>query len=311
MPKPFMTYEEQIEKLREKQLQIPDEDSAKEALQRLSYFSLITGYKNLFKNKSTGQYRDGASFSDILFLYRFDESLRELTLHHLLHIEHHIRSLLSYSFCEIFGESQQAYLTPSNYNNIPKNQRDIRRLIDRHISPLLEHPTDYPYIEHHKAAYHTVPLWALSKALTFGTVSKIYLLSKSQIQSSISQKFQSVNEKQLGQFLKVLTIFRNVCAHGERLFSYRCTKQIPDMPLHKKLHIPQKGSQYLYGKQDYFSIVISFRYLLPHDEFLLYKRQLARLMEKMISHSAVVTLPELLEAMGMPENWKHITKYEI
>lgn len=114
MPKPFMTYEEQIEKLREKQLQIPDEDSAKEALQRLSYFSLITGYKNLFKNKSTGQYRDGASFSDILFLYRFDESLRELTLHHLLHIEHHIRSLLSYSFCEIFGESQQAYLTPSN-----------------------------------------------------------------------------------------------------------------------------------------------------------------------------------------------------
>ena len=37
---------------------------------------------------------------EIVSLYEFDESLRELFLHYLLHIERHIRSLLSYYFTE-------------------------------------------------------------------------------------------------------------------------------------------------------------------------------------------------------------------
>lgn len=85
MPKPFMTYAQQIQKMKDKHLLIPDEAAAETALRTIGYFSLVFGYKDLFKNPTTRDYRDGTTFDDILALYHFDESLRELTLRHLLY----------------------------------------------------------------------------------------------------------------------------------------------------------------------------------------------------------------------------------
>mgnify|MGYP000072594201 CR=1 FL=1 len=50
MPKIFLSYDQQIEKLKnEKNLQIDDEEYAKEILRQTSYYSLIGGYKDIFK----------------------------------------------------------------------------------------------------------------------------------------------------------------------------------------------------------------------------------------------------------------------
>lgn len=130
MPKPFMTYDQQIAKLKEKQLIIPDDTKAKEELRRVGYYALITGYKELFKNPTTRNYRDGTTLDDIVALYHFDEHLRELTLHYLLQVERHIRSLLSYAFCDIFGDQQTAYLDAGNFNgSSPKRRAGIQVLI--------------------------------------------------------------------------------------------------------------------------------------------------------------------------------------
>lgn len=47
--KRFLTYEEQIELLKSKKLYIGDEDYAIKKLKQFSYYSLITGYKDIFK----------------------------------------------------------------------------------------------------------------------------------------------------------------------------------------------------------------------------------------------------------------------
>ena len=59
------------------------------------------------------------------------------------------------------------------------------------------------------------------------------------------------------QFLSVLTKYRNVCAHGERLFTYRTVDVIADTPLHKKLSLLQSGNQYEKGKQDFSEKVVA------------------------------------------------------
>ena len=58
MPKPFLTYVQQIQKLKDKNLVIPDEPSAAAILHRYGYFALITGYKDLLKNRTTKRYLD-------------------------------------------------------------------------------------------------------------------------------------------------------------------------------------------------------------------------------------------------------------
>ena len=54
MQKIFLNYDQQIEKLKnEKNLLIDNEAYAKEILKQTSYYSLIGGYKDIFKNPTT------------------------------------------------------------------------------------------------------------------------------------------------------------------------------------------------------------------------------------------------------------------
>ena len=126
MPKIFLSYNQQIEKLKnEKNLQIDDEIYAKEVLRQTSYYSLIGGYKDIFKNPTTKKYKDGTRFEDIVELYYFDESLRQLFLKYLIKVENEIKSQVSYYFAEKNGENQKEYLDIANYNYVgKKNQRD-------------------------------------------------------------------------------------------------------------------------------------------------------------------------------------------
>lgn len=58
MEKKFLTYDQQIEKLqKEKQLTISDVPAAIQMLEHISYYSLIGGYKDLFKHKPSGKYQ--------------------------------------------------------------------------------------------------------------------------------------------------------------------------------------------------------------------------------------------------------------
>ena len=76
MPKPFLTYEQQLIKLRdEKHLVITDESATCCKLRQISYYSLVSGYKHLFRIPSQKIYKGGTTFEEIVSLYEFDESL--------------------------------------------------------------------------------------------------------------------------------------------------------------------------------------------------------------------------------------------
>lgn len=310
MPKPFLTYQQQIEKLQnEKGLIIRDTDYAETMLRQNSYFALVTGYKHLLKNQTTGNYKDGTRFEDLVALYEFDRSLRELFLKYLCRVERHIRSLVSYYFSEKHGELQQEYLDTTHYQYTGDNIQRVNRLITKLSNIIYDPDSQYAYIRHYVSHNHNVPLWVLLNAVTFGTLSKMYKLLPQDLQIKVSSNFPSINESQLAAILSVLSKYRNVCAHNERLFSHRFRESIPDLLLHQKLNIPKRRGQYSCGKSDLFSVVIALRYLLPKDDFLILKQKLVRLIEEFKCNTTAIQEKELLSAMGFPENWKDITKY--
>jgi len=309
--KPFLSYAQQMRLLRdEKKLVIADDTYANDVLHRLGYYALISGYKELFRNKTLKRYRDGTTFEEIVALYQFDADLRELFLKYLLQIEQNMRSLLSYCFTEQHGNSQSEYLDASNYNNSMANAVGLQKLI-KDLRYIAVQSNDYNYITHQRKNYGNVPLWALVKVLTFGKISKMFAVFPQNLQSKVCRNFSGVTQRELTQYLRVLTKFRNVCAHSERLFSYTVTDSIPDTPLHKKLGISQRGAQYMYGKRDLFSVVIAFRYLLPKSDFNDFKSRLSRLIGKFLENIEHATYEELLHKMGFPLNWKKISKYKL
>lgn len=309
MAKPFLTYRQQIAKLRdEKGLIITDETYAETMLRQNSYFALITGYKHLFKSETTGKYKNGTSFEDLVALYEFDRGLRELFLRYLCQVERHIRSLISYYFSEKYGEAQQEYLDTTHYQSTGSNIQRVNKLINK-LSNIIAPDSQYTYIKHYVSRNHNVPLWVLLNTVTFGTLSKMYMLLPQALQIKISSNFQGINESQLTAILSILSKYRNVCAHNERLFSHRIRESIPDLLLHEKLGIPKTGTQYIFGKSDLFSVVIVMRYLLPKDDFLTLKKKLVLLIEEFKRNTTAIQEKELLSAMGFPDNWKDITKY--
>lgn len=309
MAKPFLSFDDQIDHLENnKNLTISNHDYAKRVLKQIGYFSLVGGYKTPFKNPTTKKYKDGTTLEDIVALYKFDENLRELFLKYILQIERHMRSLLSYYFTDKHGEQQIHYLNSANYTNNPKHAANVARLIST-LDTLANRNSDYPYINHQRVTYRNVPLWVLVGAISFGTLSKFYSYITQDLKVKVSKNFDKVNEKQIEQYLSVITKFRNVCAHNERLYSYNTRDDIPDTDIHKKLGIPQKGSQYTYGKHDLFALVIAFRYLLPNEDFKKFKASLSRILKHYIDSTTAMTEIDLYKYMGFPANWKKISAY--
>ena len=308
--KTFFTYEQQIEKLtKEKQLVISDAEFAKDTLQKLGYFSLIDGYKDLFKHKPSGKYLHGVTLEEITAFYYFDEELRTLFLKYILHVERQLKSMLSYHFCEKYGEQQTAYLNVNNYNVTRKTAGDISRLVNT-LNKSISLPNHYRYITHHATVYQNVPLWVAANALTFGQISKMYQYATTDIRAKISLNYASMTEVQLHQFIRILASCRNVCAHGERLYSFQVNEAIPDMLLHPKLQLPQKRGQYIIGKKDLFAVVIALRYLIPHEEFMVFRKNLALLIKDICKKCPHLTEDLLLKEMGFPKNWAKIARYK-
>lgn len=274
---------------------------------QLGYFGLNSGYKTPFKNPTTHKYCDGVVFEEIISLYKYDESLRELFLKYILKIERHIRSLVSNYFSEKYGEAQSCYLNPANFSSEPCNRSNVSRLI-RCLNDLVNVSTDYPYINHQRNTYGNVPLWVAINGLTFGSLSKFYMLLTPDLRVKTAKNFDNVTDEQLKQFLTVITKFRNVCAHGERLYSYKTNEAIPDTNLHIKLKISKKGTQYIMGKQDLFSIVIAFKYLLSDNDFFEFKRHLVKLIKTYTNASVFITENKINELMGFPPKWKSISR---
>ena len=306
--KSFLTFTQQVTSLNDKNIIISNSQYAEEMLQRIGYFSLM-GYKHLFRIPLTKKYKPGTSFDEIVALYQFDAELRELFLKYLLQIERHIGNLIAYYFTEVHGIYQSEYMNPNNYNNSSRNRKTIGGLIKKLHGAI--NTTEYEYVNYHRNQYGNIPLWVTVNVLTFGSISKMYEVLPQSLRAKVCKHFPSVNQKQLGRYLSVLTKYRNACAHGDRLFTYKTVDQILDTPLHAKLTIPQKGNQYVYGKQDLFSVVIAFRYLLPNKEFIAFKKRLVQEVGKLNKKLVHITEQELLEQMGFPPNWKNITRYRL
>lgn len=302
MEKLYKSYDDLLAFLQnDKNLIIKNIDYAKRILMKIGYFSLISGYKNTFKNSTTGKYIDGTTFEDIYQLYQFDNELRSIFLKYMLIAERSVKSSLAYHFSAIYGEGQKQYLSCSCYQITKYNSNEIRKLIgifNYHIY----HNNDYAYINHYKAKYQNVPLWIMVQILTLGQVSHMFDYLKASVPIKVCNDYHNINRKDMHSFLSIMTKHRNVCAHGERFFNYITKDSITDTLIHKKLHITQVNGRYQCGKNDIFSEVIILKYFLDEEDFRNFYYDLKHCVKKYQPSKGI------LKIMGFPKNWMSILR---
>ena len=300
--KKFLTYEEQIELLKNKKLVIDNKEDSIKLLKRYSYFNLINGYKEPFKRKD-GDYKKKTTFSDIFYLFSFDDEMRHILMKYIFIIELHIKSLLSYTFCEKFGEEQRAYCNANNYNYTnPKIVTEVNKLVQK-LQEKIDDAENINYMNHQLKSYGNIPLWVLVKSLTFGNVSKMYSLQLPEIQSKICHEFPIIRENDLEEMLDILTRYRNVCAHNERLydFNYR-KKRIKTNIIHKFFHLEKCRTKYT----TLFDVIIILKFLLPKDKFSQMIKEINKNIETLFQRTNQIQKSQLFSKMGFPVNWHEI-----
>lgn len=238
--KKYLPLEQQIIKLKDKNLTINNEAQAKKTLIKTSYYNLINGYKDCFldPDSTKEKFKDDVSFNDIYMLYRFDSDLRKNILDISLSIEETIASTLAYVISDTYGDNKDIYL---KRNNLRIGDRFERGRYRNEREKFLSKVDDYIYyakdgpVKHYKENYENIPAWILVKVLSFGNLKIWYKLSKPEVKDRIVSIFfekekNNVTDKDKELFMKCLDIlnqFRNKAAHGGRTYNYSGRVELP------------------------------------------------------------------------------------
>ena len=301
--KPFLDYKAQIKYLKQKQLIITDDVSAIATLEKTSYYGLINGYKDIFKDPDTNNFYPDTSFDDIYNLYLFDAELREVFLKYILIFEKHVKSSISYYFSKLYGNGISFYQDISNYD-YGNNLSDVQYLVQK-MNRKINGRHSSAQVSHYMTTYQDVPLWVLTTDLTFGEIASMYRYLKGRCKTLVCNDFHHIGRNELGKMLVILTKYRNICAHGNRLFNYKTQDSLPDLLAHKKLRISKKNSRYQQGKSDLFAAVISLKYLLDATDFRLFYYELKKIIKKYDSFEKTMNL------MGFPSNWMSVLRIKV
>ena len=273
MEKKFKTVDEQLEILKSKGLIIEEEEEAKEILLRENYF-FINGYRILLMNSySDKKFVIGATFRELYSIFLFDRYFRNILFKNLMIIENQLKSVISYRLSKRYGYHDKDYLNPKNFTQDKDKTRRVKDVIDKMKRQIRINGSHHMATLHYMNNYGYIPLWVLVKVLSFGIVCELYNILKREDQIAVSEVF-GVTPEYLENFLPILSNYRNLCAHEDVVYEHRTEKSILNNKYHELLHIPKMDDEYIYGKNDIFSIMIVLKFLLRVKDFRLMMKEI-------------------------------------
>ena len=305
MTKEFKTIDQQIEILKNKGLIIGDENKAYDILLKENYF-FINGYRHLFMNSPSDKtFVSGATFDELYALFQFDRYSRNIFFKNLLIIENRLKSVISYQLSKKYGYKEKDYLNYRNFTQNPEKKRKVKDVIEKMKRQIRINTCRHNATMHYLNNYGYIPLWILVKVLSFGMVCELFTILKDEDKLEIASIF-NISVEYLEDFLPILSNYRNLCAHEDIVFDHKTERVIPDTEYHKKLNIFKMDDEYIYVKNDIFSVIIIFKFMLEDDEFRLMIKEFEYEFAKLDAEIDSIPSEKILDTMGIPKNYMNI-----
>ena len=225
--KQLLTLQQQVDVLKRRGLLIENEAEAKDVLDSISYFRLAGYWRLMEADKQQHTFKPDSRFSQIVSLYHFDEELRLLVFSVIQQIEVTVRARMIRLFAERHGAFwfMDPTLADSNTmftSNLQSLQEEINRSEDEYI---LEHFRKYD-------SPSMPPVWKTMEVASMGTLSKLYgNMSDNAVKKAVSRSFMIPKFEYMRNWLRCITIVRNICAHHARLWNANIVVK-PNIPNH-------------------------------------------------------------------------------
>ncbi|MCR4611813.1 MAG: Abi family protein, partial [Lachnospiraceae bacterium] len=282
--KPPLTIEEQLDELSRHHIQIDDPIKAREILTKVGYYRL-SGY--WLKYKYAGE---DTTLSQVYCVYAFDEELRSLLRRYIEITEMFYKNLIGTEFALLKCKEppHNQHYDEANYYD----KKGIRATLDR-FEKERQYYRESNIVKHHKAKYaNRMPLWVMMELMTYSSMSMFYNALYISDKEKISGKI-GVSYKTLENHLHCLSVLRNKCAHGARIYGTKITPPARFTKSFLKSH-----SQI--SNDSLFAYVLVLIKRLPTDaERKAFRNQLNRLLKK---YETQISLSDI----GFPEDYRKV-----
>lgn len=279
----------QIENLQAKGLEIADKEKAAHYLSNISYYRL-RAYTYPFQdnNVDSHPFIKKVSFEEIIHLYVFDRQLRLLVFNAIEKIEIAFRTQIIYHFSLEKGAFW--HVNPTLFNNPIQFANDIAKL-QQEINRSKE-----TFIKHYHGTYtdpKVPPCWMALEVSSIGLLSKIFSnLKENKCKDAIATHFGLKDVGVLENWLRCISLLRNLCAHHSRIWNRRMTKlAIPKKPIYDFIENKHILEYKLYAYLCTIQYILNI--ISPDHSF---KQNLIALM-----HNCPLAQEK---EMGFPKNWK-------
>ena len=211
-----MTFQQQIEKLKNNGLIVSNDSFAIKKLSHTNYYRLSAYFLPFqYPKNSTyaNKFFNHVEFGQIISLYDFDAKLRRLVFGALEVIEVYVRTQIAYHHSLKYGAF--GYLNHANFqcSDVVFNEimEDVKKESKR---------SDEIFIKHFREKYNAtdLPLWSVVEVLSLGTLSKLFYAMHNDDKIAVCAQI-SVTTTLFGKWLHALTIVRNICAHHSRAWN--------------------------------------------------------------------------------------------
>ena len=305
MQKTFKTLDEQIEILESKGLEITDYEKTKEILFKENYF-FINGYRHLLTSASNNnRFVPGTTFEELYAIFIFDRRLRNIMFKNIMIIENNIKSIISYQLSKKYGHKEKDYLNPKHFRYESFKLSQVNDVINKMKRQIRLNGKQHRATKHYISNYGYIPMWVSVKVLSFGIISELYSILKYEDQDDIAN-FYHIDGNELNIYLYLLSNYRNLCAHEDILYDHTTQRSIPDNRFHQFLNIPKVEDEYIYGKNDFFAVLIILRQMLGDGEFHDLINEIGYEIDILDGKINSVDTKSILNKIGFPDNWREL-----
>jgi abortive infection bacteriophage resistance protein len=289
--KKHKTFEEQLSILKQRKLIISNDSFVLSKLQHINYYRLSAYFLPFQYSKNSENeniFLPNTSFENILSSYYFDTELRKIIFEAVESIEIYFRTQIAYFHSlkyDAFG-----YLELKNFR---ENKADKFQELQDDILKEKTRSKEF-FIKHFKKKYNSVdlPIWSVVEIISFGSLSKFFMILKEEEQNQVIQNIHGINKVVFYKWFHALSGVRNICAHHSRLWN---------RTLGVSFEVP-KGLESFENikesKNKVFFALSVIEYLLTciGEDEIDFKTKIKNLIKK---------YPKVkLESMGFIENWQ-------
>lgn len=272
-----MTVKDQIQNLKEKGLEISNEEYAESVLSSVSYFRLIKAYSLGLKPRN-GRYHPGVTFEQIVSLYEFNACFRRTIFLVIEQIEVTLRCRIANHVSVRYGVL--GYKNAQNFED-PDYHRDF--MVD--LGTEIDRNKKSPFVQNFLNEYENgdLPMYAAIELFSFGMLSKFFKNMKNEDKKEIASTY-GVGYTYFESWIESIAYVRNICAHYGRIYNATITKR------------PKLYKQYNHEKRGYiYDVLLCMGRLVEKEDWVNFVRSV---------QDGLLSYPNVqISTMGFPDNW--------